>query len=98
MSRWRDRPLTAKLKAEGVEHVLQLAAADPAVVRRRWGVTLERTVRELQGQPCLDLDDAPGLKKQIACTRSFSHPIQDLASLVEAVSEFAAIPAVHRWK
>ncbi|MDO9437730.1 Y-family DNA polymerase [Hydrogenophaga sp.] len=83
------RKISAKLKAEGVEHVLQLAAADPATVRRRWGVTLERTVRELQGQPCIELDDAPGPKKQIACTRSFGHPIQDLASLVEAVSEFA---------
>lgn len=83
------RKISAKLKAEGVENVLQLAAADPATVRRRWGVTLERTVRELQSQPCIELDDAPGPKKQIACTRSFGHPIQDLASLVEAVSEFA---------
>lgn len=83
------RKISAKLKAEGVEHVLQLAAADPATVRRRWGATLERTVRELQGQPCIELDDAPGPKKQIACTRSFGHPIQDLSSLVEAVSEFA---------
>lgn len=83
------RKISAKLNAEGVENVLQLAAADPATVRRRWGVTLERTVRELQSQPCIELDDAPGPKKQIACTRSFGHPIQDLGSLVEAVSEYA---------
>jgi len=33
-------------------------------------------VRELQGQPCIDLDDAPGPKKQIACTRSFCQVIE----------------------
>ncbi len=84
------RKTAAKLNAEGVENVLQLVGVDPAVVRRRWGVALERMVRELQGQPCIDLDDAPGPKKQIACTRSFGHPIQELAPLLEAVSEFAA--------
>lgn len=39
--------------------------------------------------PCVDLDDAPSPKKQIACTRSFGRPITDLAPLIEAVSEFA---------
>ena len=55
-----------------------------------WHVTLEKTVRELQGPPCVELDDAPGPKQQIACTRSFGQPIHDLAPLIEAVSEFAA--------
>lgn len=46
-------------------------------------------MRELQGQPCIELDDVPGPKQQIACTRSFGQPVTDLASLLEAVSEFA---------
>ena len=32
---------------------------DPATVKRRWSVVLERTVRELQGTPCLGFDDQP---------------------------------------
>jgi len=59
-------------------------------VRSRWNVVLERTVRELQGMQCIDLDDAPAPKKQIACTRSFGQAITELAPLVEAVSEFAS--------
>lgn len=60
------------------------------MVRGRWGVVLERTVRELQGHPCIGLEDAPPAKQQIACTRSFGHPITELPDLIEAISEFAS--------
>ena len=51
---------------------------------------LERTVRELQGTPCIGFDDAPAPKQQIACTRSFGHPVTELQQLNEAVTEFAS--------
>jgi len=87
---WGVGPRIGKqLKEAGIETVLDLVRLDIATVRSRWGVVLERTVRELQGMPCVDLDDAPSPKKQIACTRSFGRPITDLAPLIEAVSEFA---------
>jgi DNA polymerase V len=50
---------------------------------------LERTVRELQGQACLPLEEVSASKREIACTRSFGHPVTELVDLVEAVSEFA---------
>lgn len=88
---WGVGPRIAKqLQEGGIHNVLQLARMDPATIRRGWNVTLEKTVRELQGQPCIELDDAPGPKQQIACTRSFGQPIHDLAPLIEAVSEFAS--------
>ena len=88
---WGVGPRIAKQLIEGgIRTVLDLARMDPATIRRGWNVTLEKTVRELQGQPCVELDDAPGPKQQIACTRSFGRPVSDLASLIEAVSEFAA--------
>jgi len=80
----------AQLRAGGVATALDLARLDPASVRRRWSVVLERTVRELQGLPCVDLDNAPGPKQQIAVTRSFGRPVRELPALVEAVSEFGA--------
>ncbi|MBV7454313.1 Y-family DNA polymerase [Acidovorax sp. sif1233] len=84
------RKIAAQLHEGGVHTVLDLARMDPATVRRRWSVVLERTVRELQGMQCIDLDDAPAPKKEIACTRSFGHAVTDLPPLVEAVSEFAS--------
>ncbi|SCX53294.1 Y-family DNA polymerase [Variovorax sp. EL159] len=84
------RRIGEQLREGGVITALDLAHLDPATVRRRWSVVLERTVRELQGLPCIDLDDAPAPKKEIACTRSFGHPVRELPPLIEAVSEFAA--------
>ena len=84
------RRIGAQLLEAGVCNVLDLARLDPATVRRRWNVMLERTVRELQGMPCVQLEDAPEPKKQIACTRSFGNAVTDLGPLVQAVSEFAS--------
>lgn len=83
------RRIGAQLVEAGVCNVLDLVRMDPAIVRRRWNVVLERTVRELQGMPCFALDDTPSPKKQIACTRSFGNPVTDLQPLLQAVSEFA---------
>jgi len=84
------RRIAAQLHESGIHTVLDLARLDPATARSRWNVVLERTVGELQGMQCIDLDDAPAPKKQIACTRSFGQAITELAPLVEAVSEFAS--------
>lgn len=84
------RRIGDQLRAAGVLTVRDLTRSDPATIRRRWGVVLERTVRELQGVPCIALEDEPAPKQQIACTRSFGRPVQTLPALIEAVTEFAS--------
>jgi len=84
------RRLGAQLREAGVANVLQLRALDPALARRRWSVVVERTVRELQGQPCVALDDQPGPRKEVSCTRAFGVAVDTLAPLEEAVSEYAS--------
>lgn len=42
------------------------------MARRRWSVVVERTVRELQGMPCIAFEDAPPAKKEIATRCSFA--------------------------
>ena len=91
------RRITAQLKASGIHTVLDLARLDPAMVRRRWSVVLERTVRELQGMPCIELELTPARKQEIACTRSFGHPVTRLEDLSEAVTEFAS-RAAHKLR
>jgi DNA polymerase V len=88
------RRIGQQLRDAGVRTVLDLARLSPSMVRDRWSVVLERTVRELQGEACISLDDAPSPKKQIACTRSFGQPVTDIAPLIEAVSEFTSRAAV----
>ncbi|WP_322740005.1 Y-family DNA polymerase [Delftia tsuruhatensis] len=83
------RRIAADLADVGVLSAWDLAQLDLAMVRRRWSVTLERTVRELRGQACIELDLAPAPKQTIACTRSFGRPVSELQPLLEAVSEYA---------
>ena len=84
------RKIGEKLRESGIHTVWDLMNLDPATVRRGWSVVLERTVRELQGTPCIDLDDTNEPKKEIASTRSFGRPVTELNPLIEAVSEFAS--------
>ncbi|GAC1530112.1 MAG: Y-family DNA polymerase [Ramlibacter sp.] len=84
------RRLSTQLQADGVHTVLDLVRMDAAVVRRRWSVVLERTVRELQRQACIALDDAPAPRQEVSCTRAFGEPVSSLPPLVEAVSEYAS--------
>lgn len=88
------RRIAAQLMEARVHTMQDLVQINPARVRRRCSVVLERTVRERQGVPCVDLDDGPATKKEIAATRSFGQAITELVELIEAVSEFAGRAAV----
>jgi DNA polymerase V len=78
----------AKLKARGIKTAHDLARADGKALRREFSVQLERTVLELQGTSCINLEDVPPPKQQIACTRSFGKPVLSLPELLEAITEF----------
>ncbi|RMU79570.1 putative DNA repair protein ruvB [Pseudomonas savastanoi pv. glycinea] len=52
------RRISMKLEADGVMTAWQLANADPKTIRQRYDVVLERTVRELTGEPCIELQEA----------------------------------------
>lgn len=88
------RRIAEQLNEGGVHTVLDLVRLDPATVRRRWSVVLERTVRELQGQQCITLEDQPAPKKEIAFTRSFGGAVTELVDLIAAVTRFASGAAV----
>lgn len=81
--------ISEQLKAGGIMTVQDLIRIDAATIRSRFSVVLERTVRELQGTSCIDLEEHAPAKKEIACTRSFGTPLTELHELTEAVTEFA---------
>lgn len=78
-----------QLRASGITNAGQLAKLDATTVRMHWSVVLERTVRELQGVPCIAFEDAPAPRQQIASTRSFGAPVRELEPLIQAITEFA---------
>jgi DNA polymerase V len=84
------RQISKSLFSGGIHTVWDLAQMDPATARGNWSVVLERTVRELQGVPCIELEKSAPPKQEIACTRSFGRAVLELSSLIEAVTEFAS--------
>lgn len=51
--------LSRKLGTMGISTALHLARATPTFIRKNFNVVLERTVRELNGESCISLEDAP---------------------------------------
>jgi DNA polymerase V len=84
------RKIEARLADMGITTVLQLREADPDFIRTRFSVVLARTVRELRGVSCLDLEEVLPDKQQIMCSRSFGQYVYDLDELEEAVASYVA--------
>ncbi|NPU94892.1 MAG: Y-family DNA polymerase [Gammaproteobacteria bacterium] len=82
--------LAIRLEAMNIKTAWDLANANPKIVRRCTSVCVERIIQELNGIPCLELEDEPGAKKQIYCTRSFEHKTTDLQPILNAISLYAA--------
>lgn len=82
------RRIAQRLQAAGVHTVADFMRCEVSWVRANASVVLERTWRELHGMPCIDLDDVPNDKQQIACTRSFGQPVLTLGDLQAAVTTF----------
>jgi DNA polymerase V len=80
--------LGEQLRALGINTVAELAATDPAWLRRRFSVVLARTVRELHGEPCLQLEEVREPRQQIVCSRTFGTYVRTLQGMEEAVSTY----------
>ena len=84
------RRMTARLNEGGIQTVLDLVKADVATLRKQFSVVFEKTVLELRGTPCMDVDHEPAAQQQMMCSRSFGSPVTELPGLVEVVSQFAS--------
>jgi len=78
-----------RLQAMGINTVLELANCNTNLIRKNFNVVLERTVRELNGEPCIELEEVPPIKQQIVCSKSFGQRITELEDLQHAVVMYA---------
>lgn len=84
------RRIGKKLEAMGIGTVLQLAESDIRFIRKHFTVVLERTVRELRGEPCLALEEFAPAKQEIICSRSFGDRITAYEDMRQAICSYAA--------
>ncbi len=82
------RQHSKKLKGLGVKTVLDLATSNPHQIGKLFSVVMQRSVMELQGVSCIELEQAAPTKKQIISSRSFGARVTDIESLSEAMSDY----------
>ncbi len=84
------RRISKKLESMGIKTVLQLADTNLPFIRKHFNVVLERTVRELRGEPCLGLEEFAPTKQEIVCSRSFGGRITEYEDMHQAICSYAA--------
>jgi DNA polymerase V len=82
--------IAARLNQLGIITVLDLANQPVDRIREQFNVVVARTVMELNGIPCLDLEAIAPDKQQIVCSRSFSRRLTEYRELCEALAEFCS--------
>lgn len=79
-----------KLSRMSIETVAQLRDCDPKRIRQAFSVVVERTVAELNGTACQDLEAVTPPRQQIRTSRTFGKSVYDLPSLKSAVLAYVS--------
>jgi len=79
-----------KLKKAGIKTALALRDADVGWIRQKFGVVGARTVYELRGEVCYQLEQNPPLRKSIIVSRMFARPVESVEGLREAIASYAS--------
>jgi DNA polymerase V len=80
----------AMLQRHGITNACQLKNADDAFIQKNMTIVGLRTVHELRGGPCIDLEQSPAPKKAIGSSRSFGKSVEDIEELLESVSDYVS--------
>ncbi|HAV4460462.1 TPA: DUF4113 domain-containing protein [Acinetobacter baumannii] len=83
------RKHSKKLQGMGINTVLDLACAEPREMQKKFSIVMARTIYELQGISCIEIEDTPPSKKQIIKSCSFGTKVTELSDLKEAIAMHA---------
>lgn len=81
--------LSKKLGAIGIHSAKDLRDADISMIRKRFSVVLQRTALELQGVPCIPLEEERLYKEQMIFSRSFARPVESAKEMQQVLSIYA---------
>ncbi len=82
--------LAVRMHALGILTALDLRRSDPRHMRAHFSVVVERTVHELRGTPCIDLEMHAPDRKSLMASRSFGRPVRVRREMEEALATFTA--------
>lgn len=82
--------ISGKLNQLGINTVWDLAQQPPQKIQEQFSIVVARTVMELNGIACLNLEEVAPNKQQIVCSRTFSRRLIHYPELFAAMSEFTS--------
>lgn len=74
----------------GITTAYKLKNTTDAWIKKHCSVVMLRTVKELRGEPCADLELGPAAKQNICTSRGFGKPVEDFQTILEATTSYAA--------
>lgn len=80
----------AKLAALNISTAWELAQFDIGTLRKTFGVTMERTARELRGVSCIGFNEGPPPKEAICSSKMFGARQTELPPIREALAAYVA--------
>ena len=83
------RKISEKLIGMNIETVEDLRTANSSRMRQQFSIVLERTIKELNGISCIELDEADTPRQQIMVSRSFGQEVSNFDDLSESIAYFA---------
>ncbi len=87
------RKISESLIAMKIETVEDLRTANQIRMRQKFSIVVERTVKELNGISCIELDGSGTHRQQIMVSRSFGQEVSNFDDLSESVAYFALTAA-----
>jgi len=84
------RRWSMRLKAMGIGTALDLKQVSAKKIRQQFSVVLEKTVHELNGVSCQDLELIVPDKQEIVSSRAFSKMITDYKDMQQAVARYVS--------
>jgi DNA polymerase V len=70
-----------KLNALGIHTAYDLAIQSPQTIQQQFNITVSKTVMELNGVSCIELEPISSDKQQIVCSRSFGKPLTSVVDM-----------------
>ncbi len=77
--------LGKRLAAMNIHSALDLRDSDERRMRKKFGVTMQRTILELRGVSCIPLEEERTTKNQLIHSRSFSHPVTTAREIEQVI-------------
>ncbi|MBN2100492.1 Y-family DNA polymerase [Candidatus Dojkabacteria bacterium] len=81
------------LQSHNIHTAMQLKNASDKWIQKHMTISGLRTIWELRGISCINLEDDTQPRKGILSSRSFSHPVETLNELKESVAKHTTIAA-----